>query len=226
MSAFRGIRLLRVFKLARSWKSFRELLHTIFLTVKEITTFSILLLICMLIFTLLGMELFGHRVFFDEFDRVVDLDTDAAVSVELLPPRPNFDTFYMSLTSIFIVFIGEDWQSIMHMHYRVQGGVPLIFFIVTYVFFHLILLNLLLAILLQNFQISDEDDKNDTEQKTFTKMRRLCRRCCAKCIKTPQVRPGDDVAEFTNSNELMSDSMLEEEEEEEEEESSSNSELQ
>ena len=122
LSAFRGIRLLRVFKLARSWKSFRELLHTIVLTVKEITTFSILLLICMLIFTLLGMELFGHKVFFDEFDRVVDIDVedmDAVALAELLPPRPNFDTFYMSLTSIFIVFIGEDWQSIMHMHYRV-----------------------------------------------------------------------------------------------------------
>ena len=218
--AFRGIRVLRVFKLARSWKSFRELLHTIFLTVKEITTFSILLLICMLIFTLLGMELFGHKVFFDEFDRVVDSDIDAAASEELLPPRPNFDTFYMSLTSIFIVFIGEDWQSIMHMHYRVQGGVPLIFFIVTYVFFHLILLNLFLAILLQNFQISGEDDMNDTEQRTFSKMRRLCRRCCAKCIKTYQVRPD----EFESTDELMSDSMLEEEEEEEE--SSNNSESQ
>ena len=105
---------------------------------------------------------------------------------------------------------------------------PLIFFIVTYVFFHLILLNLLLAILLQNFQISGEDDKNDTEQRTFTKMRRLFRRCCAKCIKTPQVRPGD-ISELQSSNELMSDSMLQEEEEEEgeeEEEESSNSESQ
>ena len=71
LSAFRGIRLLRVFKLARSWKSFRELLHTIMLTMKEIFTFSVLLLICMLIFTLLGMELFGHKVKFDEYDQVV-----------------------------------------------------------------------------------------------------------------------------------------------------------
>ena len=66
LSAFRGIRLLRVFKLARSWKSFRELLATIIMTLKDITTFSILLWICMFIFSLLGMELFGHKVFFDE----------------------------------------------------------------------------------------------------------------------------------------------------------------
>ena len=129
LSAFRGIRLLRVFKLARSWKSFRELLHTIMLTMKEVTPFSILLVICMLIFTLLGMELFGHKVRFDESDRVVEdydieVDDQALTVVELagqqlLPPRPNFDTFYMSLTSIFIVFIGEDWQSGMHSHFRV-----------------------------------------------------------------------------------------------------------
>lgn len=68
LSAFRGIRLLRVFKLARSWTSFRELLHKIVLTVKEITTFSILLMICMFIFTLLGMELYGHKIKFDEND--------------------------------------------------------------------------------------------------------------------------------------------------------------
>ena len=55
MSAFRGIRLLRVFKLARSWKSFRELLAKILVTVKDISTFSVLLLIWIMIFTLLGI---------------------------------------------------------------------------------------------------------------------------------------------------------------------------
>ena len=67
-SAFRGIRLLRVFKLARSWTSFREMLAKIIVTVKDVSTFSILLLICMSIFTLLGMELFGHKVRYDAFE--------------------------------------------------------------------------------------------------------------------------------------------------------------
>ncbi len=55
ISAFRGIRLLRVFKLARSWKSFRELLEKIAITVKDISNFSILLFLFMFIYTLLGM---------------------------------------------------------------------------------------------------------------------------------------------------------------------------
>ena len=44
-SAFRGVRLLRVFKLARSWNSFREILAKIIVTMKDVSTFSILLLI-------------------------------------------------------------------------------------------------------------------------------------------------------------------------------------
>ena len=60
LSAFRGVRLLRVFKLARSWDSFRVILAKIIVTIKDVSTFSILLLMFMFIFTLLGMELFGH----------------------------------------------------------------------------------------------------------------------------------------------------------------------
>ena len=142
--------MLRVFKLARSWTTFRELLHTIVLTVKQIGTFSILLLIFMLIFTLLGMELFGHRVKLDDLNQVV-LDLDDPLTQDALPPRANFDEFYIAFTSIFIVFIGEDWQTVMADHYRAEGSFSLIFFMATYVCLHLILLNLFLAILLQNF---------------------------------------------------------------------------
>lgn len=62
VSAFRGVRLLRVFKLARSWTSFRELLEKIMMTFKDISNFSILLFIFMFVYTLLGMELYAYNV--------------------------------------------------------------------------------------------------------------------------------------------------------------------
>lgn len=62
LSAFRGLRLLRIFKLARSWTSFREILAKILKTLKHVSTFVVLLLIFMFIFSLLGMELFGYKV--------------------------------------------------------------------------------------------------------------------------------------------------------------------
>lgn len=48
-----------MFKLARSWTSFKELLHKIVLSIKEVYNFLVLLTILMFIFALLGMELYG-----------------------------------------------------------------------------------------------------------------------------------------------------------------------
>ena len=67
-SAFRGIRLLRVFKLARSWTSFREMLAKILITIKDVSSFTVLLLICIASSTLLGMELFSFKVKYDMYD--------------------------------------------------------------------------------------------------------------------------------------------------------------
>jgi hypothetical protein len=64
ISALRAVRLLRVFKLARSWTSFRELLSKMIITLKDIRNFSVLMLLFMFIYTLLGMELYAYRVMF------------------------------------------------------------------------------------------------------------------------------------------------------------------
>lgn len=66
ISSLRAVRLLRVFKLARSWTSFRELLAKIIETLKDIQSFSCLLILFMFIFTLLGMELFAYRVKYND----------------------------------------------------------------------------------------------------------------------------------------------------------------
>jgi len=60
ISALRAVRLLRIFKLARSWTSFRELLQKMVITLKDIRNFSVLMLIFMFIYTLLGMELYAY----------------------------------------------------------------------------------------------------------------------------------------------------------------------
>lgn len=86
--AFRGIRLLRVFKLARSWTSLRELLAKIVVTVKDVSTFSVLLLIFMFIFTLLGMEIFGNNIKFDKNNDILDPNYPETASFS---PRINFD---------------------------------------------------------------------------------------------------------------------------------------
>jgi len=117
LSALRAVRLLRVFKLARSWVSFRILLEKIMETLKHISNFTVLMLIFMFIFTLLGMELYGEKIKYNDYDLsevVTVTETQHGVS-----PRVNFDDFMNGFITIFIIFIGEDWNSVMYDHVRV-----------------------------------------------------------------------------------------------------------
>ena len=68
LSAFRGFRLLRVFKIARSWTSFQGLLRKIGETLKDIWSFVILLLIVIFCFSMMGMEFFSYGAFFKYYD--------------------------------------------------------------------------------------------------------------------------------------------------------------
>ena len=61
-SAFRSIRLLRAFKIVKSWKSFSKLLYQIIMALANLKYFLLLLIINMLIFTLCGMQLFGYKL--------------------------------------------------------------------------------------------------------------------------------------------------------------------
>mmetsp|Transcript_27304 Transcript_27304/g.12718 ORF Transcript_27304/g.12718 Transcript_27304/m.12718 type:complete len:159 (-) Transcript_27304:403-879(-) len=105
VTAFRTFRLLRVFKLARSWVSLRNLLVTIGRTLKDISNFSILLFIIIFIYTLVGMEIFAYKMKFNE---------EGEIDENGKSPRTNFDTVYIAFTSIFIVLTGENWNAIMY----------------------------------------------------------------------------------------------------------------
>ncbi len=65
IAAFRSLRLFRIFKLARSWSSFRKLLIAIASTIGSIFCFIILLILFMITVSLLGMELFAYRIRFN-----------------------------------------------------------------------------------------------------------------------------------------------------------------
>jgi voltage-dependent calcium channel L type alpha-1D len=97
ISAFRAFRLLRALRLARSWKSLRRLLDVISKTVSGISYFSILMMLFMFIYALLGMELFAYYIKFDG-----------------KYPRENFNDLLHAVLSIYIFLVGDDWQYIMY----------------------------------------------------------------------------------------------------------------
>ena len=170
ISALRAIRLLRVFKLARSWTSFRILLEKMVITLKDISNFSVLMFIFMFIYILLGMEIYAYRVKYTNDDLDEPLTYQEAEKVAPLDghyPRANFNDFWSGLITVFIVLIGEDWNSSMYDHVRASGWGGYIFFITLFIFGNLILLNLFLAILLKNFEEppgkDDEEEESDEE---------------------------------------------------------------
>jgi|TARA_B110000305_G_scaffold241048_1_gene313599 hypothetical protein len=163
ISALRAIRLLRVFKLARSWTSFRELLQKMIITLKDIRNFSVLMLIFMFIFTLLGMEMYAYRVLYVDDDLSAVASKDDKDNKVGSYPRANFNDPFNGVITVFIVLIGEDWNSSMYDHFRSEGYVAHFFFIILFILGNLILLNLFLAILLKNFEEPPGKDEEEEE---------------------------------------------------------------
>lgn len=145
MTALRGFRLLRIFKLARSWKRFELLLETMANTLKDVASFSILLFLYTYIFTLLGMELFAYRAKLDPDTNYVDLENGES-------PTFNFDNFLNSFSLVFIILTNDGTSAIYYNHYRSVSALnSTIFFVSLVLIGQKIILNLFVAILLENF---------------------------------------------------------------------------
>jgi hypothetical protein len=62
LSPFRTLRLMRVFKLIKGNVQLSLLIETIIRTVYNLTTFAMLLLLMVFVFTLIGMQLFAGKI--------------------------------------------------------------------------------------------------------------------------------------------------------------------
>lgn len=112
VSALRAFRLLRVFKLAKSWQKLQDLLLTMSYTLKEVSSFSLLLAIFVFIYSLLGMNLFGYKVKFKNGEPVGPNEEGAEF------PAQTFNTFIEAFLSVFIVMANDGWSTIYLDHYR------------------------------------------------------------------------------------------------------------
>ena len=130
-------------------------------TIKDIQFFALLLGLFMFIFTLLGMEQYAYRVKFNNDDQEEVLRSEDVN--EGVYPRTSFNTFELGFTTIFIVFIGEDWNWVMYDHFRAEGVSSVFIFILIFIVGNLIMLNLFLAILLKNFEEPPGKDEPTVE---------------------------------------------------------------
>ncbi|XP_071554616.1 sodium voltage-gated channel paralytic isoform X15 [Temnothorax nylanderi] len=155
LSVLRSFRLLRVFKLAKSWPTLNLLISIMGRTVGALGNLTFVLIIIIFIFAVMGMQLFGKN-YTDHVDYFPDGDL----------PRWNFTDFMHSFMIVFRVLCGEWIESMWDC--MLVGDVSCIpFFLATVVIGNLVVLNLFLALLLSNFgssNLSAPTADNDTNK--------------------------------------------------------------
>ncbi|XP_063212424.1 voltage-dependent L-type calcium channel subunit alpha-1S isoform X3 [Chroicocephalus ridibundus] len=140
ISVLRCIRLLRIFKITRYWTSLSNLVASLLNSVRSIASLLLLLFLFIIVFALLGMQLFGGKFDFEDME----------------VRRSTFDNFPQAFISVFQILTGEDWNSIMYDGIMAYGGpsfpgmLVCIYFIILFVCGNYILLNVFLAIAVDN----------------------------------------------------------------------------
>uniref|UniRef100_A0A452DTN0 Voltage-dependent N-type calcium channel subunit alpha n=1 Tax=Capra hircus TaxID=9925 RepID=A0A452DTN0_CAPHI len=151
ISVLRALRLLRIFKVTKYWSSLRNLVVSLLNSMKSIISLLFLLFLFIVVFALLGMQLFGGQFNFQD-------ET----------PTTNFDTFPAAILTVFQILTGEDWNAVMYHGIESQGGVSKgmfssVYFIVLTLFGNYTLLNVFLAIAVDNLANAQELTKDEEE---------------------------------------------------------------
>ncbi|XP_074655928.1 voltage-dependent calcium channel type A subunit alpha-1-like [Tubulanus polymorphus] len=144
ISVLRALRLLRIFKVTRYWASLRNLVVSLLNSMRSIISLLFLLFLFIVIFALLGMQLFGGEWNFPDGR-----------------PAMHFDTFSMALLTVFQILTGEDWNTVMYFGIRSRGGIDKgmiysTYFIILVIFGNYTLLNVFLAIAVDNLANAQE----------------------------------------------------------------------
>ncbi|XP_010138048.1 PREDICTED: voltage-dependent L-type calcium channel subunit alpha-1D, partial [Buceros rhinoceros silvestris] len=152
ISVFRCVRLLRIFKVTRHWASLSNLVASLLNSMKSIASLLLLLFLFIIIFSLLGMQLFGGKFNFDETQT----------------KRSTFDNFPQALLTVFQILTGEDWNAVMYDGIMAYGGpsssgmIVCIYFIILFICGNYILLNVFLAIAVDN--LADAESLNTAQK--------------------------------------------------------------
>ncbi|XP_073796599.1 sodium channel, voltage gated, type V-like, alpha b isoform X1 [Danio rerio] len=167
LSVLRSFRLLRVFKLAKSWPTLNTLIKIIGNSVGALGNLTLVLAIIVFIFAVVGMQLFGKN-----YDLCV-----CKISKDCTLPRWHMKDFFHSFLIVFRVLCGE-WIETMWDCMEVAGQpLCILVFMLVMVIGNLVVLNLFLALLLSSFSADnlsapDEDGEMNNLQIAIARIQR------------------------------------------------------
>lgn len=151
LSVLRTFRLLRVLKLAQSWKTMGDLLNTIGSSVGPVGNITVILAIIVYMFAVVGMQLFRG-----------DYTADKFKNGQL--PRWNFNDFGHSFMVIFRILCGK-WIEPLWWTMKATSPAAICLILPAFVIGNFVILNLFLALLLNSFSADSDEEPEDEEEK-------------------------------------------------------------
>ncbi|XP_036593864.1 sodium channel protein type 11 subunit alpha [Trichosurus vulpecula] len=159
LSLLRSLRLLRVFKLAKSWPTLNTLIKIIGHSVGALGNLTLVLAIIVFIFSVVGMQLFGTS-----FNKTRSLN-----SVKTSDRRWHMGDFFHSFLVVFRILCGEwidnMWECMRESHHVLC----ILVFLLILVIGNLVVLNLFIALLLNSFS-REEREGNGAGEVRKTKL--------------------------------------------------------
>ena len=151
VTLFRVFRVARLFRLIKDSKDLIILVKTLYFSLPSLINVATLLLLSFFVFAVVGMNLFG----------------EAEKDGELFNDYANFHGFASSMLLLFQCMTGENWNSTMHLLKSQGFNVAVPFFAFFLLVNKYILLNLFIAIILENFEAALQADPAKVAQRNL-----------------------------------------------------------
>uniref|UniRef100_A0A8C3R4R1 Sodium channel protein n=1 Tax=Cyanoderma ruficeps TaxID=181631 RepID=A0A8C3R4R1_9PASS len=166
LSVLRSFRLLRVFKLAKSWPTLNTLIKIICNSLGALSNLTLVLAIIIFIFAIVGMQLFGKSY--------MSNCTEISKGSEM---RWHMKDFFHSFLVIFRILCGEWIETMWDCMVVADPSLCLLVFLLAMVIGNLVVLNLFIALLLSSFstdslQTAEDDGEINNLRIAFARIRK------------------------------------------------------
>ena len=148
----RAFRLLRIVRLLTMLVEVQKLINTVFGSIEPVVNLFFLVAFSMYIFSIIGSMIFMGT--FKEED----------------VGRQNFNGVGASFLALFVVLSGENWVDIWHEGMQSDVVLGIIFFIVYFIWISYVMLNLFIAVILENFETQEEQKYAQQQHDHFEQM--------------------------------------------------------
>ncbi|XP_060036392.1 sodium channel protein type 11 subunit alpha [Erinaceus europaeus] len=154
---FRPLRVLRVFKLAKSWPTLNTLIKIIGHSVGALGNLTVVLAIVIFIFSVVSMQLFGSQFNSTKTDLKTCNCTNSCLR------RWHMGDFCHSFLVVFRILCGEWIENMWECMEETKSKLCIIVFLLVMVIGKLVVLNLFIALLLNSFSNEERDGNGEGE---------------------------------------------------------------